>query len=383
MDIFVAAHFFGWMAKISMMRDIWIAMTLSFLFELMEYSFEFLQPNFVECWWDHWILDFLICNTGGILVGYYIMKKFGAKEYNWPGMLRQFTPIKVDNYHWRLFSDVKRFFYVIVMVTVSLIIELNAFFLKFILNIQSPSKINLFRLVLWWMVGMCALRDYYSFMTDKRIKRVGSTCWIALAMCFMETALVVKFGVEIPAWQDAKPPMGVVIAWTVAFTVFAVASVAWFGFILPQRKKEKARRDLEDERLLLKALIREEEEAQEADAIEQDSVESSASTVPSTPESDRAAQDTSQTPELSSTRKRRGSISETPSRTPSKTPSKASSKDASKDNVSAEVVSPTRTPSSGKKDGKKKDTTKDKPVRGSPGADDTTPKKKFRRGSVA
>ena len=31
-----------------MLRDVKLSMTLSFLFELMEYTFEFLQPNFVE-----------------------------------------------------------------------------------------------------------------------------------------------------------------------------------------------------------------------------------------------------------------------------------------------------------------------------------------------
>jgi phosphatidylserine synthase 2 len=82
-DIFVAAHLIGWMFKAAMIRDIWISMALSLLFELMEYTFEFLQPNFIECWWDHWLLDFLLCNTGGIVVGHWIMAFFHSKEYNW------------------------------------------------------------------------------------------------------------------------------------------------------------------------------------------------------------------------------------------------------------------------------------------------------------
>ncbi len=50
-DEFVAAHAIGWAFKATMIRDVRISMLLSLLFELMEYTFTFLQPNFNECWW--------------------------------------------------------------------------------------------------------------------------------------------------------------------------------------------------------------------------------------------------------------------------------------------------------------------------------------------
>jgi len=48
LDEFVIAHFVGWIFKHMMLRDIKLSMILSVLFELMEYTFEFLQPNFAE-----------------------------------------------------------------------------------------------------------------------------------------------------------------------------------------------------------------------------------------------------------------------------------------------------------------------------------------------
>ena len=39
------------------------------MFEFLEYSLEHQLPNFSECWWDHWILDVLICNGGGTVLG--------------------------------------------------------------------------------------------------------------------------------------------------------------------------------------------------------------------------------------------------------------------------------------------------------------------------
>jgi phosphatidylserine synthase 2 len=47
-DEFVIAHLLGWVFKHMMLRDIKLSMALSLLFELMEYTFEFLQPNFIE-----------------------------------------------------------------------------------------------------------------------------------------------------------------------------------------------------------------------------------------------------------------------------------------------------------------------------------------------
>lgn len=42
-DIFVVAHVVGWAGKAFMFRDFYLTMTVSFAFELMEYTFEYLQ----------------------------------------------------------------------------------------------------------------------------------------------------------------------------------------------------------------------------------------------------------------------------------------------------------------------------------------------------
>lgn len=49
-DIFVVAHVLGWVGKALIFRDFWFTMAASFFFELLEYSFEYLQPNFVGAW---------------------------------------------------------------------------------------------------------------------------------------------------------------------------------------------------------------------------------------------------------------------------------------------------------------------------------------------
>ena len=53
MDLFVLAHFFGWLIKAMVIRDWRLLWVLSILFEWMEITFRHILPNFWECWWDH------------------------------------------------------------------------------------------------------------------------------------------------------------------------------------------------------------------------------------------------------------------------------------------------------------------------------------------
>jgi phosphatidylserine synthase 2 len=69
MDIFILAHAVGWYFKALLLRDYWFCWILSVMFEIMEYSLEHQLPNFAECWWDHWLLDVLLCNWIGLYFG--------------------------------------------------------------------------------------------------------------------------------------------------------------------------------------------------------------------------------------------------------------------------------------------------------------------------
>ena len=69
LDVFVSAHFVGWTVKMLITRDFKVTMFQSVFFEILEITFRHWLNNFWECWWDHIILDIIICNTGGILFG--------------------------------------------------------------------------------------------------------------------------------------------------------------------------------------------------------------------------------------------------------------------------------------------------------------------------
>ena len=60
--------------------------SFSVMFEFLEYSLEHQLPNFSECWWDHWILDVIICNAGGTVIGLMTLRFLSIKSYNWRGL---------------------------------------------------------------------------------------------------------------------------------------------------------------------------------------------------------------------------------------------------------------------------------------------------------
>jgi Phosphatidyl serine synthase. len=49
----------------------------------MEISLRHQLPNFWECWWDSFVLDVLICNGGGIFLGWLTCRAFEMKQYYW------------------------------------------------------------------------------------------------------------------------------------------------------------------------------------------------------------------------------------------------------------------------------------------------------------
>ena len=52
---------------------------ISVMFEFLEYSLEHQLANFSECWWDHWILDVIVCNGGGTILGIYTLRWLSLK----------------------------------------------------------------------------------------------------------------------------------------------------------------------------------------------------------------------------------------------------------------------------------------------------------------
>ncbi|XP_039846701.1 CDP-diacylglycerol--serine O-phosphatidyltransferase 1-like isoform X2 [Panicum virgatum] len=218
-DEFVIAHILGWWGKAIMIRNQPLLWVLSIGFELMELTFRHMLPNFNECWWDSIVLDILICNWFGIWAGMRTVRYFDGKTYVWVGLSRQpniiskvkrtlgqFTPAQWDKDEWYPLLGPWRFIQVLSLCIVFMAVELNTFFLKFCLWIPPRNPLIVYRLVLWWLIAIPTIREYNTYLQDRKpFKKVGSFCWLSLAICIVELLICIKFGhglfpKSMPSW---------------------------------------------------------------------------------------------------------------------------------------------------------------------------------------
>jgi len=245
MDGFVPAHFFGWFFKTLILRDIWLANVISFGFELLEYTFEHQLPNFSECWWDHWILDFLLCNGLGIYFGMKCCKHLSIKTYKWSGLFNissykaklkrvfaQFGPYSWVSFTWSPTANLYRWFFVSFVTLFFLLAELNTFYLKFVLWVPPENPLVLIRLLFFMFWGAVSVREAYDYGSGHS-KTFGQQSWITCAVIITELLLVIKFGIN----TLKKPfPLHIQYMWVTIFLIYIVWSVWKFQMKFPRFK---------------------------------------------------------------------------------------------------------------------------------------------------
>eukprot|EP00727_Mastigamoeba_balamuthi_P005744 m51a1_g179 hypothetical protein (441) ;mRNA; r:591800-593862 len=236
-DEFFIAHAVGWLMKMLLMRDVRLTLFASALFELMELSLRHILPNFAECWWDHIILDLIVTNGFGIIAGYFLVRFFEMRTYNWAGTSRgtahnikravnQLTPESWTPYNWAIFSSWKRFLYFLFLLFMIEMVEIGCFFLKFLLWIPPPHPIVIGRLVVMFFVVGPALREYYQFIIDPKMHVFGPNAWICCAVVLLETLITLKWGRTV--FTNVVPPRYVCIGWGVALACILATLFVYF-----------------------------------------------------------------------------------------------------------------------------------------------------------
>ncbi|GAB4819217.1 hypothetical protein N2152v2_006263 [Parachlorella kessleri] len=239
-DEFVVAHTWGWWGKALFLRNNIMLWTISILFELMEKTFKHYLPNFNECWWDSWVLDVAICNALGIVTGMWTVRYFRSKEYNWTGLSQQpsllakakrsvlqFTPYSFDDFQWGVFSSPLRFLQCLFVVCIILLFEVNCFFLKSELWVPPTNPLNTYRIFILFFMALPALKEWYEFIDSEStdiFNKLGTYAWLAVAMAFGETLVVIKFakGLFPQPW-----PRHVVLAWSIFGAALTTGLAAW------------------------------------------------------------------------------------------------------------------------------------------------------------
>nr|CAB3265262.1 phosphatidylserine synthase 2-like [Phallusia mammillata] len=246
LDGFVIAHFLGWFFKALILRDIWLTNCISIAFELLEYTFEHQLPNFSECWWDHWIMDFLICNGLGIYLGMQCLKHLSAKEYKWHGLwnissyrgkmrrvVSQFSPYSWVKFKWQPTENLFRWLFVLILTMMFLLAELNTFYLKFVLWVPPDHPIVLGRLIAYLPWGAVAVRESYDY-AGGTAKKFGQQAWMISAIIITEFLIVVKFGSDV---LSTPFPAYIQWFWLVVLLTYIVYTIWKFQMKFPRFKR--------------------------------------------------------------------------------------------------------------------------------------------------
>jgi len=255
MDIFIVGHLFGYWCKTLIFRDWWLTTVISVMFEFLEYSLEHQLPNFSECWWDHWILDVLICNGGGTIAGIYTLRWLSIKEYHWRGLfeiptyrgkikriIAQFSPHGWIEFQWNPLSSFERWIAILCITGAFLVTELNTFYLKFALWVPPEHFINpvrLFFILLWGAVG---LRETFQLLDDPECDKLGRQSWVLLTIVATEFLICIKFG-----WDTITKPLPKHIAlwWVLGLVLLIVYTFVKFYLLkpnhIPRPEKESIR----------------------------------------------------------------------------------------------------------------------------------------------
>ncbi|KAK7201638.1 phosphatidylserine synthase [Novymonas esmeraldas] len=250
-DVFVLAHSLGYVVKMLMLRDWRMVTAVSLGFEVVEVTFQHVLPNFRECWWDHILLDVVLCNAGGMLVGMWLLRRLNAKEYTWIALkeiptvsgkarrlLGQLGPRSFERYNWNIFQSSTRFFQVAGILLLMLLQELNCFTMKAILQMAPTHHLVTGRLALWALLATSCLRELYEYIANPHIKRIGTTAWVTILGICVETIWITKMAVEGNYFQDVLMPTHVALPWMAALASFAVWLVLYFGCLsLEQRNR--------------------------------------------------------------------------------------------------------------------------------------------------
>ena len=208
-DMFVAAHFFGWTVKTWIFRNSVVAWTGSIFFEILEWTMEVWLDNFAECWWDHLLLDLFGCNLIGMLIGLWSIKFFNMRKYHWffeptPeyrklsawGKLKYFFSsreehVRKGKWHW-LSSYWSLTSVIWFVLGVTSLLDLSYFYNKTNLDMPATHWIFSIRIMVIGFLSILGAGEYYDYVTKRKLNAMGVNVFMIHLVIILESALWLK-----------------------------------------------------------------------------------------------------------------------------------------------------------------------------------------------
>lgn len=242
------SHLIGWFAKMCIFRDWTFCLILSFAFELVELSFQWLIPELRECWWDSIFLDVALSNMIGMFVGAIVLRLLNAVCYNWlsgeqhdeptnrlQSVVTRFIPFYWTQYHWSFFRTPERFLHTVVLLILALLTELNVFLMMYALDIPASHWYHKVRVTYLCFLAISGVAETYNYVTTKTKKqrRIGHNAWLFVTIICVEFIVCLRYGSE--RFRSFIPDKGVLIPWGIALTLLSIWSFFHFSVVGVER----------------------------------------------------------------------------------------------------------------------------------------------------
>jgi len=228
-SVWFTAHVLGWCGKMCVFRSWRICLVYSFLFEMIELSLQWLIPEFQECWWDSVILDFLISNMLGMVLGYFILRLLNQLDYDhlwskgeiegvemtfFSRMLVQFTPLEIQNYEWNTNHSMAHWFFAHFMIVVPLMLETNSFFIMQAFHIPQNHPFHVVRQLFFMLIpAIQGIAEAYAYNSGRSV-RWGHAMWTMALVTILETYVVIRYWAVALDFNDLPTPgLGVTVPW--------------------------------------------------------------------------------------------------------------------------------------------------------------------------
>lgn len=145
-------------------------------------------------------------------------------------MAKQMRPAAIEKYEWpRFLKDARTYILFIGYIIITMLCDVNVFFLKFVLNLPTSHPICIGRVFFAGLMACPGTRDYYEYMTNPDQARIGQQSWLMIAGLAAEVVMYTKWCLETVALQQIDPPAPWIVAVNAAllFLVFVGLIVAW------------------------------------------------------------------------------------------------------------------------------------------------------------
>eukprot|EP00921_Rhytidocystis_pertsovi_P015991 GHVQ01025290.1.p1 GENE.GHVQ01025290.1~~GHVQ01025290.1.p1 ORF type:complete len:356 (-),score=30.11 GHVQ01025290.1:522-1589(-) len=152
-------------------------------------------------------------------------------------MWNRFTPYEWTEYRWpSALSNYQTFVSLLIFSVCVTLLDLNLFFLKTELWLEPDHWINTTRTFFWGAAAASGTRQFYEYVTDMNVKRMGLQCWLDLAMVSTELLLAIKWRNGLPS--HGPMPTWIAISWTL-IGILLVSTFLWI-FFFPQKNRKNS-----------------------------------------------------------------------------------------------------------------------------------------------